>query len=294
MFQRSLICTDFSDGLQRLVNFIPSLKASGMKQVVFCHNAPLLKEREIPCVDDEKVEWARDRLAVALQYASSEIDIKIEVPSGRQIDNILNLAKTYQTEIILLGMPNRSLLNERLFGSTTMGLSQRTTTPLLTLRPQLISAYTTEELDLRCRHLFRYLLIPYDGSNAANYLVEQIKQYAQRRDSRSLERCLLCWVIDEGGRKELQATENLTQTAQEKLAQVQAELEQLDIEVKTELKTGDPLTSILKAAEIYDITAIATSSESLGRLMEWSIPSFTGKILRRSWHPVIYFPPSRT
>ncbi|NEO51139.1 MAG: universal stress protein, partial [Moorea sp. SIO4A3] len=35
MFQHCLICTDFSDGLYRLVEFVPSLAAGGLKKIIF-------------------------------------------------------------------------------------------------------------------------------------------------------------------------------------------------------------------------------------------------------------------
>lgn len=292
MFQRVLICTDFSDGLHRLVNFVPSLAASGIQQVIFFHNAPLLTEREIPCVDAEKEQSARKQLSAALQSVPEGIDVRVEVQSGRPIDNILRLAQGYKVDIILLGMPSRSLLNEKLFGSTTMGLSQRTTTPLMTLRPQLISTYTTEELDLRCQHLFRYLLIPYDGSKAARYLVERVKQQAKSHPSSSLEQCLLLWIIEESGRRELRDSGRF-EVAEQELRAVKSDLESLGIQVHTDVRLGNRITETLEAAQVYDISAIATSSDSLGKLLEWSVPSFTGEVLRKSWHPVIYFPPGR-
>ncbi len=60
-----------------------------------------------------------------------------------------------------------------------------------------------------------------------------------------------------------------------------------------EVRQGDVLTEILEAALMDDVSAIATSSKSLGKLQELSDPSFTRELLHRSWHPIIYFPPSR-
>jgi nucleotide-binding universal stress UspA family protein len=62
------------------------------------------------------------------------------------------------------------------------------------------------------------------------------------------------------------------------------------LNVTTLVVEGDPLTEILRAADRYDIGAIATSSRGIGGLLRWSIPSLTREILRHSWHPVLYFP----
>ncbi|HEY9748852.1 MAG TPA: universal stress protein [Allocoleopsis sp.] len=293
MFQRPLICTDFSDNLHRLAHFVPSLAAGGIQQIVFLHVAPFWEEGEIPREDTEKVAQARDRLGVALAQVPDGAEVKVEVQSGRASDIILKVAKAHQADVIILGTPTRSLLSEKLFGSTTVSLAQRTTTPLLVLRPQLIAAYTSEELNLRCRHLFRSLLLPYDGSEPAQYLVQQIEQHGQNQPNQALAECVLCAVVSDSGRRELRKS-NPMEAAAEMLAGPQAVLAKLNLQVHTKIRVGNPVTEVLETAAMFDISAIAVSSGSMGRLIEWSTPSFTAEILRRSWHPVLLFPPART
>jgi nucleotide-binding universal stress UspA family protein len=271
---------------------MPSLATAGLRQIVFFHNVPLITEREIPCVDEEKAQAAHQHLSKALENVPEGVEVKIEIQPGRPIDNILKLSEEHQTDIILLGMPSRSLLNEKLFGSTTMGLAQRTNIPLMTLRPQLISTYTAEELDLRCQHLFRYLMIPYDDRKAAQYLAQRVQEQFKSHPKPTMSDCLLLWVIEEGGRR-IPREQTQVQEAEQRTAEVKQDFSALSINVHTDVVIGDPIAKTMEAAMDYDISAIATSSDSLGRLLEWSVPSFTGEILRKSWHPVIYFPPDR-
>jgi nucleotide-binding universal stress UspA family protein len=292
MFQRCLICTDFSDGLYRLVEFVPSLAASGIKQIIFLHSVPLWEEGEIPRIDQEAIDKARDRFQERLKNVPEGVEVKIEVISGRPFDTIPKVAKSYQADVIFIGMPMRSLLQEKLFGSTSAGLVRACSTPVLTLRPQLISTYTCEELDLRCQHLFRYLLLPYDGSNAAKYIVQRVKEYAQNRPDHSLEQCMLLWVVSEGGRREVPKDYQVRE-AQEQLESVKAELEQLGLQVHAQVRRGNAYEQILDAALEFDISAIAISSDNLGKLIEWPVRSFAGELMRRSWHPVLFFPPQR-
>jgi len=292
MFQSCLVCTDFTDGLHRLVEFVPSLAAGGIKKIVFLHSVPLWEEGEIPRIDTEAIEKASDRLQPRGKTIPDGVEVKIEVPSGRPLENIPKVAKAHQVDVIITGMPIRSLLQEKLFGSTTAGLAKACITPLLILRPQLISTYTCEELDLRCQHLFRYLLIPYDGSNPSKYLVQKIKEYAQKRPDNSLKQCMLMWIVEEGGRRQVPKDYQLRE-AQEKLEQVKAELEQLGLQVNTEVRLGNPQTEILDAALEFDISAIAISSDNLGKLIELPVRSFAGELMRRSWHPILFFPPQR-
>jgi nucleotide-binding universal stress UspA family protein len=287
MFKRVLICTDFSDSLQRLANFVPDLVKGGMEHIVFFHNVPLMTSREIPRVDDEKVAVAHQLLAVAQSAVPAGAQVVIEIASGRASDNIIKAVKKYQSDIIFSGMPIRSVVNERLFGSTTLAIADKVDVPILVMRPQLVSTYRNAELSHRCQNLFNYLLLPYDGSASAQKLVSKIKSQIQENGNGALETCLLCWVIDNSGRI---AREHPTSAAQAELDQVKADLEGFGTEIKTEVRVGDPLIEIIKSGEVNDISAIAICSGKSSNLLKLTVPSFTMAILRASWHPIIHFP----
>jgi nucleotide-binding universal stress UspA family protein len=292
MFQKALICTDFTDGVYRLAKFVPSLAEGGFRQLVFFHNLSVETDREIPRANPERLEAKRQQITDLLREVPEGVNVKVEVQVGRASDSILKLAKTTQAEVIFLGTPTRTLLEEKLFGSTTMQLVERTEVPLLILRPQLISTYTTEELDLRCSHLFRYLLVPYDGSSGADHLVQQIKRQVQSNPNSVLERVRLLWVVDDSVRRELRGDEP-KRAAEAKLAQVQQDLAALDLVVNTTVVEGDPLKEILAAAEVHDIGAIAACSRGLGGVLKWSVPSLTRELVRQSWHPLLFYPSAR-
>lgn len=292
MFQRVLICTDFSDGLHRLRHLVSSLALTGMKQIVFLHAVPLSERGIIPQVDSEKIEQAQTRFAEAVGESPTDVEVKIEVQSGKPVDTILNVAQTYQSQLIILGSQSRSLFTEKLVGSTMANLSRRTPIPLLVLRPQLIGAYTSEELILRCQHLFRSLLIPYNGTQEADYLVKQVKQLAQQQSGKYLQQCKLCWVLEDSGRREIPRKIS-PQQAEHTLSQIKADLEGINLQVETEVREGYFVTEILEAAAMGDISAIAVSSGTIGKLQEWLVSSFTAELLRFSWYPVLFFPSQR-
>ncbi|MEO0431269.1 MAG: universal stress protein [Cyanobacteria bacterium J06656_5] len=286
MFKCALVCTDFDDSLQRLITFVPDLVQSGLDKVVFFHNVSLTTDREIPKVDDDAIAQAKQQLAVASEAALSDgKSVVIDVRSGRVIDNIPKAAQYHNADVLLLGSPTRSLLTEKLFGSTTTGIANQLDIPLLILRPQLVATYREQELSLRCQTLFTHLLVPYDGSNSAKYLVSQIKAAAQTADQP--KQCTLCWIIDDCIRMELRESQD---TVQAQLDEVKADLQTVGIEVFTEIRQGDPQSEILKSAEVNDISAIAICSGKSKGILQWSVPSFTSALLRSSWHPVIHFP----
>lgn len=288
MFKCMLVCTDFDDSLQRLIEFVPDLVQSGLDKVVFFHNVAVTTDREIPKVDDDAIADAKQRLSAATEAALPEgKSAAVDVRSGRVIDNVSKVARCYDADVLLLGTPTRSLLTEKIFGSTTTGIAKQLDIPLVILRPQLISTYRRQELAMRCQTLFTHLLVPFDGSNSAKCLVSQIKAAAQANGYP--KQCTLCWVIDECIRVELRESE---ESVQQQLDEVKADLESVGIEIFTEIRQGDPQPEILKSAEVNDISAIAICSGKAKGILKWSVPSFTSALLRSSWHPVIHFPRS--
>jgi nucleotide-binding universal stress UspA family protein len=294
MFQRLLVCTDFSDGLHRLVNFVPQLASAGVKQITFLHSVPLLQER-IPRENTTAIAAAQQRLEAACQNVPAGIDVRIQVESGQPIDLILRAARPEAVDLLILGTPIRDLITERLMGSTLTAVAQRSPVPLMSIRPQIIGTFTAEEMALRCQHLFRYLLVPYDGSDAAKYLIQRLKQSAQRSGNHNVETLHFCWVVD-GLRRRALPEKFQIEASQKELDTLKANLEAdgLDLNrVLVEVRQGDAVVEILLIAQNEDVSAIALTSDSLGTLSEWSAPSFARELLRRSGHPIIYFPPQR-
>jgi nucleotide-binding universal stress UspA family protein len=280
MFEKILICTDFADGLHRLAHFASSLAAGGIKQIVFLHAVPLSESGVYPKINSKQIKQARDQLTAAIGNSPAGVAVEIEVRSGRPVETILTVARSYQSELIVLGAQEHSLFTEKLIGSVMADLSRQTSIPLFILRPQLVAALTSEELTLRCQHLLRYLLIPYNGCESSNYLVQQVKQLAQKQSSLFIERCRLCWVMDSLP----------TQSEQETLFHVKSSLEAVNLQVQGDFRQGSALTEILELAQMDEISAIAIASGTIGKFQEWIISSLTAELLRKSWCPVLFFP----
>jgi len=289
MFQKALISTDLEDGLYRLAYTIPSLAESGFREITFFHNVPVETDRSVPRVDEDEVAAAQASLKEEIQAVPDGVDVKVIVSGGRASNNILQKVEATGCEVLFLGMPTRNILSEKLFGSTTMKLVERTPVPMMILRPQLVSTFTTEELSLRCRHLFQKLLIPYDGTAGSTEFLATLKGQIQQSPPPANHQYWLLWVIDDNIRRELQGDHPM-EDARQRLEKAAEMLRELNLNVTTMVVEGDPLTEILRAADRYDIGAIATSSRGIGGLLRWSVPSLTREILRHSWHPVLYFP----
>ena len=295
MFKSCLICTDFSDGLHRLVNFVPDLAGAGLETITFFHSVPLWEEGEVPRINEEKIQASKQRLNKALSYVPEGIEVNIEVASGKPLDTIPKIIQSKSIDVVLTGSSIRSSLQEKFFGNTSVGLAKLTSKPLTIIRPQLITTYTREELSLRCRHLWQYLLVPYNDSKSGRYLIEQIKERIASCPDSSLKKCMLITVIDDSSRQAMfkEIKEHRVTEAAEKLKLVKTDLESLGIEVNTEVRIGNPLHEVMDAALEFDISAIAIATDYRNTLLEWTAPSFANDLIRSSWFPLLFFSPKK-
>ena len=289
MFQSALVCTDFTDGLDRLTDCIENLVQGGLSQIVFFHSVPLWEEGNIPRVDKDRITEVQALLSKALVHVPDGADIKVEVVSGKPLDNIGKIVDEYGCEVIIVGTPIKNLIQEKMFGSTSMGLMKSLKKPVMILRPQIVSTYTREELALRCRSLWRYLLLPYNDSPEAKHLISQVKQFAEKAPKGSLQNCYLSWALDDSGIQRLQIDARKNE-AVKKLDAVKAELESVGIAVKTSVEVGAPLSKMIDIAIKEDVTAIAIASKPRNQLLELTVHSFASDLLHRNWFPTLFFP----
>jgi nucleotide-binding universal stress UspA family protein len=291
MIRRLLISTSFADNLYRFAYCLPSFADAGFQAITFLHCIPLRVDHGIPHKDEAKATAARDRLnAAILRYSpispiTLKVDIRIE--TGSPSDRVVAVAQEVQADLVTVGTAHRTLLDEKLFGSTTAKLAQALHCPLLILRPQLIAAYTLEELSLRARHLLSSLLISFDGSTSSQGLIRYLE--GLNAPQSLLDNCFLCWISEKvsGRGATLQQSHTRNQTLLDNAKEV---LTARGMTVHTIQREGNPLMELEAIAAEEDISAIAIASEHFGKLSEWSVPSLAGELLRRSWHPIFYLP----
>ena len=289
MFQHCLICTDFSDGLQRFASFVADLSQTGIRKFVFLHTISVWEDEHIANIDSHKLEEAKTYLQSLVKDVPAGVEVKIEVSSIRYLDQIHQLIEHEAIDLILVGMPVSSDLENKLFGSHTLALVKATDVPVMILRPQLISTYTFEELSLRCQHLWQHLLIPFDDSPAGRYMIQGLKQRLSNHPNHRVESCHFLWVLEDGIRRpELLAARQ--SEAETKLAELQTDFAQFVPHCTTEVRSGNPLHEIVDTAFIKDTSAIAVGSFRKN-LLDWAVPSVADSILNRSWFPLLFFSP---
>ncbi len=292
MFKSLLIATDCRDGLQRFGKCLEELHLNGIERVAFVHSIAW-QDDDIGLPEDltPKIEAKKAQFRQLLGTAPEGLEAKALVQVGKPAELVLKAIQSCGSELLITGSATRNLLAEKLFGSTTMELLPRLTIPVMVMRPQLIAAFTLEELRLRSRHLFRCLLVPFDFEEPRRQLLDRLGQLLP--GTSQCQTVTLLYVVDPGARRN-QGTpvEVLQRKAEADLAQVIEPLVERvkPVQLRALVRVGSPLQEILATAAAEDVTAIATASPHVGTFWEWSVRSLTGEILRQSWHPVLFFP----
>ena len=289
MFQRCLVCTDLTDGLQRLIKFVDSLADGGLTEITFFHSVPVWEEGEVPRVDTEKIEEVKAFFTSLLKSTSEQVKVNIEIPSGDVVENIIRVIDKYQVDFIITGIPFRRAWKEGIFGSTSVQLTKKVKIPIMIFRPQLISVYREEEIALRCQHLNQFWLIPYNDGEAGRYLIDKIKDYARQKPVARQQKCLLLTVVEDTARSQVLIDSHF-QAAEQKLSSIKVELEALGLEVQTLVTKGNPFQETIKVAFDYDISAIAIADDKDHGILNWTFSSYAQEVLHRSWFPLLYFP----
>ncbi|HIK25596.1 MAG TPA: universal stress protein [Thermosynechococcus sp. M46_R2017_013] len=291
MFKNILISTDLHDGLPKLTHYLEALKAAGARKLIFLHARPINEEGDKPRLRAEKLQQVRELLKVDTTKVPADLKAEAIIENRRPADAILDAVEKHQIDLVLVSRPIRSLLDEKLFGSTTIEVLQRIKVPVMILRPQVLWVMTTAELNLRCQNLFRHLLVPYDHSPSAQHLVQKLREGVKKPEQASIGSLTFCWIISDAGKGELGVGEQRPK-AEKILADLKQEFTSYGLNVETEIRFGSPVVEAQLAAYDRDIHGIVVSSGSVGKIWELSIPSFAGEIIRRCVFPVIYFPPT--
>ncbi|MBF2056687.1 MAG: universal stress protein [Cyanobacterium sp. T60_A2020_053] len=287
MFKRCLICTDLTEGLQRLSKFVEDLGAGGLEEITFFHSVPLWTQGEIPRVDTDKINEAKAFLNNSLPSIPDGMTVNIEVASGDASNTILEAVKKFNCDFVIIGTALKNAIQKGIFGSTATKLTKKLNVPIMILRPQLISIFREEELALRCRHLNDFWLIPYKGGKSSNYLIKKIKQYATDKVISKGHKILLLTVIEDISRSPLLIEDNFNR-AKKELEKIKQDLDSLGMDVDYLVKKGDPIPETLNVALEYDISAIALADDHDNILLDWTLRTFGQEILHRSWFPLFY------
>ena len=140
--------------------------------------------------------------------------------------------------------------------------------------------------------MFKKILFPTDFSGVSKSAMSYIKKLKEG----GTETVILLHVIDQrsmqaidqlAGMNSLELEREIMIRADKDLGEIEKELKESGLEVKTLLKTGFPLREILKAEKEEDVSIIVIGSHGKSNLEEMFLGSVSEKVVRKCKKPVL-------
>jgi len=286
VFKRLVIATDLRDGLHRFSRFLPSLEAGGVEAVTFVHGVPYRDMGVWVREDTEALAAAEEKLT--LPTNTGGVQVQRVIRSGKPAEVVVQAAQEVGGDLIIVGTQQRNVLAEKLVGSDALSIMRKCEIPVMVIRPQFVQVLTAEEMDLRCRHLFYHLMLPYRGRPESQHLLECVLAQVQNTPVPRVECCHLVWVVTDPIRRDFDPDPQEIQRAHQELQTVAAKLSPYIPQVYTHVRTGQPVEACMTLAQTLDISAITLTEEHMTRLWDLSL-SLGGELLRRIPYPLILF-----
>ncbi len=132
--QHILFCTDFSDTAERAFSYVEKLVESGTERVTLLHVQDQtriekhLKDHldEFNQIDRERLE----RLEASLKQRGN-VDVRIELPYGRPIQEILRYTNQGNENLIVMGSQGRGFISEVFLGNVSHQVVRGAPVPVL-------------------------------------------------------------------------------------------------------------------------------------------------------------------
>ncbi|MCU4801786.1 universal stress protein [Halobacteria archaeon HArc-gm2] len=224
---------------------------------------------------------AEDSIDAAVDAVDGSNKLQTAVRKGDPVDEILDYAGDHGIDLIAMGTHGRTGVERYVMGSVTEQVVRRAPVPVLTVR-------ATES----SRHVGAYdeIMVPTDGSESADVVVEPALELAARFDARvhavhvlnvgdadvavehANSAALLDRLRDHGER----AVEGVAGRARE-----------AGVDVVTNVDGGYPAASILEYADANDVDCIAMGTAGRTGLNRFLLGSTTERVVRHADVPVL-------
>jgi nucleotide-binding universal stress UspA family protein len=163
MFDKLLFPTDGSDGADAVFDHALDVAEAHDATVHVLNVADTTREsvtqfrgQVVDALEQAGAETVRE---AATRAGDRDVPTVTEVLQGEPYRTIVDYAKTYDVDLVIMPTHGRRGLERFLLGSTTERVVRRSETPVLTVRP---------DDDVTVRYPYRNVLIPTDGSDPAD------------------------------------------------------------------------------------------------------------------------------
>ncbi|MBI4187193.1 MAG: universal stress protein [Chloroflexi bacterium] len=290
MFETILVPLDGSEPARQVIPYVIEMARSFGSEVV------LLGVCELDKIDDMQaykryLENEAERLRKQLKGTGG---VRVVEVVGGAAEQILDCARKYSVNLIMLSSHGCSGIAPWALGSTAQRVLQKTAIPLMIIR-----ARETLPKTGRAR-LFRRILAPLDGSERGEAVLPYVTELARKLKSE-----LILMQVAEPGRYvhsirgleyvpfKDRDTDEMKARAQRYLDGVGSTVAGTGVAVRSEVRSGDCAREIIKFAGEMDCCLIAMASHGHSGVYAWVYGSVTCKVLEASKQPLLVVKPAQ-
>jgi len=286
MFKKVLVALDFSRSTQKILNRISEIP--GIQEVVLVHVVDTTRPARLdwthgrPQIENPQLllEEKKRFLEQRGMRVTINVDVIVNAITQSPVSNaILEIAKTENVSLIVIGARGINPIQELLLGSVSSSVIRYATTNVLIMHFPPASDESQASPAFTYQKLFSKVLVPTDFSRSASDAVAFVKMIP------GIKETVLLHVVSraESGKD----IEVYLKTSEKKLEDMKKELIDTGSEIKLHVGAGDPTEMILSVADEEDVTLIAMSAFGLDRISELVLGSTTFTVVRRTKKPVL-------
>jgi nucleotide-binding universal stress UspA family protein len=286
MFKKVLVALDFSRYTQKILDRLSEIP--GIQEAVLVHVVDATRPARLdwtfenPHIENTQLllEEKKRFLEQRGIRVSINVDVIVNAITQSPVSNaILEIAKTENVSLIVIGARGINPIQELLLGSVSSSVIRYATTNVLIMHFPMASIESPASPAFTYQKLFSKVLVPTDFSRSASDALTFIKTIP------GIKEILLLHVVSRAESEN--DIEGYLKTAEKRLEDMKKELIDTGADIIFHVGAGDPTEMILSVAEKNDVSLIAMSAFGLDRIRELVLGSTTFTVVRRTKKPVL-------
>jgi nucleotide-binding universal stress UspA family protein len=257
MFERLLLCTDFSKYAIKISECVPLLP--GIHEVVLLHVFDATHYHIQGWTYNPQIENAKIRLEEQkkhLEHLGLQVKVRLNViTSGDIASGIISAADEENVSLIVIGARGEGLLERTFLGSVARAVLRTMNHHTLILNESVVEDMKEGSRTV-CQEILSKVIFPTDFSQHSNEALEIVK------DMKGLGTLVLIHVITKG--QTTREIKTLEEDTHQRLNSIVGNLSTKGIPAISHMRLGNPVDEILQCAKEEEASLILLNSHNVG------------------------------
>jgi nucleotide-binding universal stress UspA family protein len=259
MFEKLLLCTDFSEYATKISSCVPTLP--GIQEIVLLHVFDATRQHIQGWIYNSQIENAKIRLEEQKKYLESfgvQVKVRLDViTSGNVPGGIVSAAEEENVSLIVMGARGEGVLERTFLGSVGRAVLRSTNHHTLILNDSVVESMQ-EGSGTVCPQILSKVIFPTDFTQPSDAALDILK------GMKGIGTLVLIHVITGGQTAE--EIKKLEEETQQRLNTLTGDLATQGITATFHMRFGDPVDEILRCAKEEEASLIFLSSHGTGWL----------------------------